>query len=202
MKEKKNGKTAHIFLWVSRYFPTTFISSFKKRCHGRLVGYVANTQICPSGMTSGRAASPFLFSEVILLCGCWSRAKLGCLWHCHFTEVLYFPATNLRCGNNDLELHFPPLLELNPVISLIRFANEGYLILFSLVRRYHCGWLCTSCHADEKHAWLTAFTKASCWRKECGKGVGNQGDGAVREEGGRIQSAQLRTSPLPWFLST
>ena len=70
------------------------------------------------------------------------------------TDVRYFPAANLRCGNNDLELHFPPLLELNRVILHVSLANEGYLTLFSLVKRYHRGWIYTSCHADEKLACL------------------------------------------------
>lgn len=134
MKEKKNGKTAHVFLWVSSYFSKTFISRFSKWCHGSLIWYVASTQKCPSDMTSGRTMSPFLLSEaILLLCGGCCHAKLGYFWHCHFTDVLYFPAANLRSGNNDFELHFPPVLELNPVILLVRFANEGYLILFSLV---------------------------------------------------------------------
>lgn len=138
------------------YFSKNFISSFNTWCHGSLVWYVANTQICPPDISSGENCSHFYSLKWSLIC---VRAgvmwKLGYLWHCHFTNVLYFPAANLRCGNNDLGLHSPPpplpaLLEPNPVILPVGFANEGYLMLFSLVKRYHCGWLCTSCHAGEK----------------------------------------------------
>lgn len=54
---------------------------------------------------SRRTMSPFLLSEMEISGRCWWHAKGGCLWYCHFTDVLYFPAANLRCGNNDLELH-------------------------------------------------------------------------------------------------
>lgn len=130
----KEWKDSSYFPLGKQLFFKDFISRFSKWCHGSLVWYVASTQKCPSDMTSRRTMSPFLLSEaILLLCGGCCHAKLGYLWHCHFTDVLYFPAANLRCGNNDLELHFPPLLELNPVILLVRFANEDYLILFSLV---------------------------------------------------------------------
>ena len=199
MKEKKNGKIAHVFPWVSSYFSKTFISRFSKWCHGSLVWYVASTQKCPSDVTSGRTMSPFLFSEaILLLCGGCCHAKLGYFWHCHFTDVLYFPAANLRSGNNDLELHFPPLLELNPVILLVRFANEGYLILFSLVYTLS-QWaviLLLSCWWEAR---LPGCVHQGLLLEEgrCGEGAGNQWMGSVKEEDDRVQSTRLERLHLP-----
>lgn len=151
MKEKMDGNSAFVFLWVSRYLPVAFISSFNKWCHGSLNWDVAKNHMRLSGMFMQRTVSPFLLFGVIpFLCGCWCHAELGYLWHCHLTDVLCFPAANLRCGNNDLKLHFPPLLELNPVILLIRYVNGGYSILFSLVKCCHHGWWHAFCHAGGK----------------------------------------------------
>lgn len=159
MKEKKNGKTAHVFLWVGECFPTTFISSFNQWCHGCLVWSVANTQICPSDMTSGRTVSSFLLSVIPLvqmLVSCKTGVSLTLSFYCMFQLlILDVEITIFRFIST-------PSLELNHVVLLVRLANEGYLILFSLVNRYHRGWLCTSYHADAEPACLTVFTKASC----------------------------------------
>lgn len=92
MKEKKNGKTAHVFLQVSRYFPMTFISNFHKWCHGSLVCYVANTPICPSDTTTQRTISSFLLSEVIpVLCGHW------CHTHTHKMDIFDVVILQIYC---------------------------------------------------------------------------------------------------------
>lgn len=55
----------------------------------------------------------------------------------------------------------PSPLQLNLVILLVSFGNEGYLTLFSLVKCYHRGWLFSSCHADDRSAYLIASPSPS-----------------------------------------
>ena len=196
MKEKKNGKTAHVFLWVNAVIFQSPLS----------VASTNDVTVAWSGMWQelryvhltwplGEQCLHFYSLKWFLF---YVTCKLGYLWYCHFTDALYFPAANLRCGNDDLELHFPSVrAELcNFACQICKWRLSYYCLAW--FKRYHRGRLYASCHADEKRASLAMFTKASCLKgKTVWKRCWKSWMGQLRKRKAESRALSLECLHLP-----
>lgn len=134
-------------------------------------------------------------SSVWRLLSCKTR---GYFWRCHFTDVLYFPAANLRSGNHDFELHFP-CIRAEPC-NFARSDLQMKVILYCLAwfKRYHGGRLYSSCGC-----WWGSVPAGLCsprppaWRGGVERVLEINGWGQLRKRMTGVRALSLECLHLP-----